>query len=332
MECADSTYPNDNRVLVIINPISGAIAKQRLEPLLRRRLNALGYEVEVAWTTARGDATALTSRAVKEDMRAVVVVGGDGTINECASQLCDTNVAMGIIPTGSGNGLARHLNIPTNIYRAIRVIEQGHVTYCDYGSINNTPFFCTSGLGFDAAVSAEFDRSKKRGIVNYLRSAVKEYFKYNPKEYVISIGDRILTERAFLVAVCNASQYGNNAYIAPKASITDGLLDITVVHQGNLITNALAGVDLMTGYIYRNMLVDTFRTSQATITMPEDAIVHIDGEPVLCSREMTVRCHHHGLKVYTPATTERFIPVITPIRKFLMLTTEFLFPRTRWRE
>lgn len=332
MERANHIYPNDNRVSVIINPISGAISKQRIEPLLTRRLNALGYDVEVAWTSARGDATAFTARAVKEDLRAVIVVGGDGTINECASQLCDTNVAMGIIPTGSGNGLARHLNIPTNIHRAIRIIEQGHVTYCDYGSINNTPFFCTSGLGFDAAVSAEFNRSKKRGIVNYLRSAIKEYRKYSPKEYVISIGNQVLTERALLVAICNASQYGNNAYIAPKATITDGLLDITVVHQGNLITNALAGVDLMTGYIYRNMLVDTFRTSQATITMPEDSIVHIDGEPVMCSREMTVNCHHHGLKVYTPVASGHFIPVITPTREFFKLTTEFLFPRTRWRE
>lgn len=332
MEHSSGSYPYDNHVMVIINPISGSFSKQRLEPLLVRHLDALGYEVKVFWTSSRGDATRFTSNAVKENMRAVIVVGGDGTINECASQLCNTPVAMGIIPTGSGNGLARHLNIPTNIQHAIRVIEQGHVTYCDYGSINGTPFFCTSGLGFDAAVSAEFDRSKKRGIMNYLRSAVKEYRKYRPKEYVLSIGDQILTERALIVAICNASQYGNNAYIAPKADITDGLLDITVVHQGNLITNAIAGMDLMTGYIYRNMLVDTFRTAQASIIMPEDAIVHMDGEPMMCSKEIAVRCHHHGLKIYTPVSTARFVPVITPTREFFKATTEFLFPRTRWRK
>lgn len=332
MEKTDTPHLSDNRVLVIINPISGTFSKQRLAPLLVRRLNAQGYEVEVAWTSGRGNAKELTARAVKEEIRAVVVVGGDGTINECASQLCDTPVAMGIIPTGSGNGLARHLNIPTNIQRAIRIIEEGHITYCDYGSINGKPFFCTSGLGFDAAVSAEFDKSKKRGLINYLRSAVKEYRKYSPQEYILAIDDKVLTERALIVAICNASQYGNNAYIAPKASITDGLLDITVVHQGNLLANALAGVDLMAGYIYRNMLVDTFRTSQATITMPEDTLVHMDGEPVMCAKEMTVRCHPHGLKIYTPLSTARFIPVVTPTREFIVTCTEYLFPRTRWRE
>ena len=301
------------RLLVVSNPISGRGSKDSLEPLVRKHLEPLGFDVTVAYTCARGDATRLAKMAVTQRYYGVIAAGGDGTVNETARALCDTDVALGIIPCGSGNGLARHLGIPIDPLSAVKIIAENHIVDSDYGSVNGHPFFCTFGVGFDAAVSGNFARQHRRGKLMYLKSAISEYVKFNPQVYTVSANGQILTEKAFLIACCNASQYGNNAYIAPTASITDGLLDITIIHAGNPLNTARVGVDLFTGYINSNTLIHSFRAPSAVIYRQTEGPAHIDGEPMNIPDTMDIKCHANSLRIFTPTKEIKFRPIITPI-------------------
>lgn len=299
--------------LLIINPISGTTNKRGLDKIVSRRLADINLDMDVAWTTARGDATRLASEAVAKGYHSVIAAGGDGTVNETAKALCGSSTALGILPCGSGNGLARHLDIPVDIDAALGIIAEDHIVACDYGTANDMPFFCTFGMGFDAAVSKKFASQKQRGFITYIRSAFTEFKHFNPEEYVISANGAVITENAFVVAVCNASQYGNNAYIAPRASMVDGLLDITIILHGNPITTALVGVDMLTGYINRNTLYHTFQVREATITRKSAGPAHIDGEPVTIGDTTCIKCHPGALHIYTPSAERPFRPIITPV-------------------
>ena len=302
------------RTLLIINPISGTGAKQGVAERIKSRLAESGFDVEVKFTTGPGNATELAREAVENKFHTVVAIGGDGTVNETAVGLSKTDVALGIIPAGSGNGLARHLNIPMDIDRAADIIAQRNIVDCDYGEVNHRPFFCTFGVGFDAAVSHRFAKQNRRGKMMYIKSAIDEYLNYNPQEYTISANGKVLTEKAFLIAVCNASQYGNNAYIAPQASLTDGLLDFTIVHAGTPADAAAFGIDLMTGYINKNVMIHTFRAPAAVITRNSDGPAHIDGEPLIMDKAMYIQCNHCGIKLYASPKNSDFKPIVTPIK------------------
>ena len=201
---------------------------------------------------------------------------------------------------------------------------------CDYGEVNHRPFFCTFGTGFDAAVSHKFAQSKTRGKGTYIKNTLQEYIHYQPEEYVIKANGEVITERAFCVAVCNASQYGNNAYIAPNASISDGLLDVTIVHYGNILTTALVGLDLMLGSIEKNMLIHTFRAKQLTISRKSSGPAHIDGEPLILEPDLDIVCHEHALSIFTPGCDKPVRPLLTPMMALmngLGLTIRSLFKK-----
>jgi YegS/Rv2252/BmrU family lipid kinase len=301
------------KIKLIINPISGTATKKGLAEKIEKSMTRQGYEIDTQLTTGRGDATRFAQEAIAHNYHAVLACGGDGTVNETATALCGSKVALGIIPAGSGNGLARHLGIPIDPILSLDVIEEHHIVDCDYGTVNNQPFFCTFGVGFDAAVSHRFARQHRRGPLSYIKSAISEYIQFNPQTYTISANGEILTEKAFLVACCNASQYGNNAYIAPEASITDGLLDITIVHSGSPLDTAVFGMDLMTGYINRNTLIHSFRTPAAAIYRNGDGPAHLDGEPIVMPDIMDVRCHRHDLRIFVPTSETVFRPILTPM-------------------
>lgn len=299
--------------MLIVNPISGTLSKEGLDERVRRILEPAGFAVETFITEYAGHGAELASRAVEEHYYAVIAAGGDGTVNEIASRLAGSEVALGILPFGSGNGLARHLGLSIDLDHALRIIAADNPLRCDYGSVNGLPFFCTFGIGFDAKVSDVFSRMPSRGLTSYIRSALKEYLKYSPLTYEITSGGNAIRVKAFIVAVCNASQYGNNAFIAPHASIRDGLLDITIIHAGNPLTRALAGVELFTGRIDRNILIQTMRVREATIRrIPGTA--HIDGEPRMMPETMHVRCHPHQLRLFVDPGRPSFQPFLTPIR------------------
>lgn len=304
-------------VQLIINPVAGTLNKQGLEKFVRSKLESLGWIVDVAYTTGHGDATQLAKAAMMRNLDGVIVAGGDGTINEAASALCNTQIPLGIIPMGSGNGLARHLGIPAEPRQALDIILQNNITACDFGTVNSKPFFCTFGVGFDAAVSEKFATQHRRGRMTYIKSALSEYVKYKPETYTISANGKIITEKAFLIAVCNASQYGNNAYIAPEASISDGHLDITIVHAGTPLDMAFVGTDLFTGAINSNMMIRSFRVPAAVIYRSGKGPAHIDGEPITLDDIMSVKCHPGALQLFTPDHQIAFRPIITPMENMI---------------
>ena len=306
-----------HKVMLIINPVSGTGSKAGLPDMIVSHLEPSGFDIDVRYTTCHGDATRLARQAVELGYHAVLACGGDGTVNETARALCGSSTALGIIPAGSGNGLARHIGIPIDPELSLHVIEQNNIVNVDYGTVNGSEFFCTMGIGFDAAVSHRFARQSRRGLMMYIKSAIDEYKNFKAATYTLSANGELITEQAFIIAVANASQYGNNAYIAPEASITDGLLDVTIIHAGNPLETARMGIDMMTGYLNKNVLIQTFRTPAVAIYRSTPGPAHIDGEPVELGAILDVRCHRHSLPVMAPVNPSQFKPILTPIASTL---------------
>ena len=207
------------KISFIINPISGTQGKEQILKWLDEKLDKSRYIPEVIYTEWAGHAVEIAARKAKEEVFAVVAIGGDGTINEIARSLVHTKTALGIIPCGSGNGLARHLQIPMEAKKAIDIINEGLIDIIDYGKINDVPFFCTCGVGFDAFVSLKFAHAGKRGLLTYLEKTLQESLKYQPETYELKTENGVTKYKAFLIACGNASQYGNNAYIDRKSVV-----------------------------------------------------------------------------------------------------------------
>ncbi len=295
----------NERCLLIVNPRSGTSSDKG--PAIKHAIEAMlaaGISVETVYTERPGHATELASHAAADGVDIVVAVGGDGTVNETARGVCNTSSTLGILPMGSGNGLARHLAIPMNPDKAIKILTAGKTVDCDYCTVNDRPFFCTFGMGYDAAVADRFaSRPGSRGFINYLRSAVEELISYKSEEYTITYNGETLREKAFLVACCNASQYGNNAYIAPAASVSDGLMDVTIFHPGNMFRQMRNGIDLMLGSIHQGSRIRTLRASEIIIDRLNPGPAHLDGDPIRLGTHLVVRCHPHALRVLYPGET-----------------------------
>lgn len=303
--------------LLIINPVSGTRSKSGLSQLVSQYLGKRGIGVTAVETKGGGDAFNLAKEGAESGISTIISAGGDGTVNEIANALAHTDSTLGIIPLGSGNGLARSLGIPQDTMEALKIIGEGHTLVSDRGLMNSTPFYCTSGIGFDAAVSEKFAGMKRRGRITYIRSVFREFLSYRSQPYAITIDGKVITERAFLIAICNAPQYGNNAYIAPQAKLTDGFLDITVVHMGSPLTTIFMGVDLMTGYLDRNTMIESFKVRGAQITRLSDAPVHVDGEPIIMGKHLDIKCDRKALRVYVPEKEAQFRPIVSPLRAML---------------
>jgi len=291
------------KIVAIINPIAGTNAK---DGIARRLIEILkpGNDLEVSYSTYAGHGSLIAQRAVDAGADIVVAVGGDGTVNEVAATVAGTPTALGIVPVGSGNGLGRHLHLPMNAERAIKVIAQGNIQSFDYCTANGRPFFCTCGVGFDAAVSDAFAQGDTRGFVTYLRTAVTEYQRYRSKHYTITIDGQSMSERAFVIACCNASQYGNNAYIAPRASMQDGLIDVTVIHPFNIAEAALLGARLFTRQLESDSHVSIYRGHKITIERPEADVIHIDGDPWQTDALVEVACVENSLRICVGAEND----------------------------
>ena len=208
-----------------------------------------------------------------------------------------TNTALGIIPCGSGNGLARHLRIPMEPKAAIEIINQGGKCCIDYGKINNIPFFCTCGVGFDAFVSLKFADSGKRGLLTYLENTLHESLVYQPETYEIENEEGTMKYKAFLIACGNASQYGNNAYITPQASLTDGLMDITIMEPFTVLDVPSLSFQLFNKTIDQNSRIKTMRAKKIKIHRTKEGVLHFDGDPLMAGKELEVEIIPKGLHV-----------------------------------
>ncbi len=316
--------------LLIINPISGTSSKDHVAAAVTDAAKAAGVRLDIAYTRCAGHATELAADAAAAGYSAVIAAGGDGTVNEIARALGGTQTVLGILPLGSGNGLARHLDIPVSLAPALRIIFDGNVVTCDHCTVNGRPFFCTFGMGFDAAVSDRYaSHPDRRGLANYVKSAVAEFVNYKADTYTICADGEVVTRRAFLIACCNASQYGNNTFIAPRASITDGLMDITVVHAGSWLGTMLTGMEIMAGSVGRSARAHTIRARRVTIDRTNPGSAHIDGEPLRLPTHLEVECHPGTLRVFSPGEM-KIKPLLTPARcvaRGVKLTIADLFRR-----
>ncbi len=289
------------RLLAIINPISGTKGKENIPDLLNEIVDTGKYQVEILFTQYAGHGAELARQAVADGVDVVVAVGGDGTCNEIARELINTPAVLAIIPVGSGNGLARHLGISMEVRKALALINNGVVADLDYCTANDRPFFCTCGVGFDALVSLKFAQGKTRGKLSYVSKTLSEYLKYQPETYRIEMPDNTVTEKAFVIACGNASQYGNNAYIAPHASMQDGKIDVTVIQPFTPIDTAALAILLFTKHIDQDSHVRNFTTESLVIHRELPGAMHLDGEPIEMEARIEVRCFKGGLRAIVPA-------------------------------
>ncbi len=291
------------KVGFIINPISGTKSKKDIPGLIDTIVDKSRYEVDIRFTDYAGHAHEITKEMVKNNYYIVVAVGGDGTMNEVASALVHSNTALGIIPCGSGNGLARHLEIPLEIAKAIELINYHKIVEIDYGTANDIKFFCTCGVGFDAHVGSIFAKQKKRGFLSYVKSVVGEFVSYKAKKYKFNTGQVKFKKRAFLVTFANASQYGNDAFIAPHADIQDGLIDVCILEPFPVVKVIDIGLKLMKRKIDRCQYVQILKTKEVKIKRKKKDVFHYDGEPVVMKKKIIVKAHHKGLKVAVLVTS-----------------------------
>lgn len=289
------------KVRFIFNPHSGS---NRRNPHLRDKaaefIAHCGWDGRVVSTERPRHATELARAAVDEGCDLVVAIGGDGTMNEVASALVNTPATFGLIPCGSGNGLGRHLGIPRAGRGAFRALHDGAVTVIDAGKVNQHLFFCAAGTGFEALIAERFAMLTSRGFAGYLRESARAWWSYRPERYTIHHAGGTEALEAFTLAIANSSQYGNNAYIAPDASVADGRLDVVAVPHVNIFRAVPLAVRLFHGSINRVPDVRHFQGSEFVIERAKPGWMHTDGEPRAETSRLEVSVLPHSLRVMVP--------------------------------
>ncbi len=293
------------KMLFIINPISGTASKGGIPAAIDKYLDKDRFDYTIQETDHPGHATELATKAAEEGVDVVVAIGGDGTVNEIGCALAHTKTAMGIIPCGSGNGLARHLMIPLDTRRSIEILNECEVHDLDYGIINGHPFFCTCGMGFDAFVSMKFAEAGKRGPITYVQKVLEEGVKYKPETYEIQDEEGTESYKAFLISCANASQYGNNAYIAPQASMRDGLMDVVIMEPFDVLEAPQIAIDMFSKTLDKNSKIKTFRSRHLIIHRSKEGVIHYDGDPVMTGADIDIRIVPQGIPVVVNANANK---------------------------
>ena len=302
----------NKKIVFIVNPISGVGKKDMLPEVVDKYISRETNEIEIILTEYAGHAFNIAKQKADEGVDIVVAVGGDGTVNEVARGLVESQTALGIIPCGSGNGLARHLMLPINMEGAMKIIAEGVVHALDYGIINDHPFFCTCGMGFDAFISKKFADAGKRGPMTYIENVLIEGLKYKPETYsitldgnetepykafLVSVANASQYGNDFLVSVANASQYGNDAYIAPKASMSDGLLDVVIMEPFDIIDAPQVGLDLINKTLDKSSKIRSFKAKDIHITRSKPGVIHFDGDPIMEGTDLHVQLKSKGIRI-----------------------------------
>ena len=293
------------KAVFVINLISGTSDKAAIPGLIDQYLDKTKFEYEIAITQYAGHASEIATKAKDDGVDVVVAVGGDGTVNEVARAIVHSNTALGIIPCGSGNGLARHLLLPLNVRKAIDVINRGEVRQLDYGIINDYPVFCTCGMGFDAFVSMKFAEAGKRGPITYVENVLREGLKYKPETYTIEDDNGTLQYKAFLISCANASQYGNNAYIAPQASMSDGLMDVIIMEPFDVFEAPQISIEMFSKTLDKNSKIKTFRTRHLHIHRDKPGVIHYDGDPVMTGADIDIELKPKGINIIVNTMADR---------------------------
>lgn len=284
------------KALFIINPISGGKKKDGVPELIKDTIDAGVMEPVIAFSDGVAHARVIASEAVGK-FDTVVAVGGDGTVNEVASAIVDTDTSLGIVPFGSGNGLSRFLGIPMDPKSAIKNLAFGRVETIDSARINGQAFFNMAGMGFDAHISEIFSHGKKRGFISYIKSSIKEVVGYQPQNYHIDIDGKKYDYKAFMLSIANSSQYGNNVHISPKASLQDGLLDVCVIKPFPLWRFPEMSIRMLIKATESSKYVEIIRGKQILIKREHTGPIHLDGEPQVAGTGIDINILPNSLKV-----------------------------------
>lgn len=296
----EASYHDNVKTLFLVNSRSGSNRRRDVVDLIA---STCDWEHEIVPCGSKEELDAVIRDASSRGVRAVFAVGGDGTVHELAKRLISTDIAMGVIPTGSGNGFARHLGLPMDPRKAIRACCTLRVETIDTATVNGTPFINMMGIGFDAWIARAFANAGTRGLITYVRVGLRGFAKYRSEDYEVTIDGAKTTHGAFVIAVANASQYGNNARIAPLASMQDGILDVTLIEHAPLLRVPMLAAQLFGGSLHRARGVLTMRGRSITIRRERIGAAHLDGEPVTLPELLTIDIVPRSLRVIVPASS-----------------------------
>lgn len=284
-------------IIFLINPISGGKTKLNFPEMAANIIDTEKFNADYFFTDRPGHAHEMASEMARGEADILVAVGGDGTINEVASAIEGSGKIMGIIPYGSGNGLARSLAIPLNDKRAIQRLNKLNVSQIDSGTFNGKSFFNMAGIGFDAHISAVFAYNVKRGLGGYVKTAVKEISNYQSQHYVLEIDGKRIERDAFMISIANSSQFGNNAHIAPFASLKDGLLDVCITKPFPLYQFPVLGYRMFSKSTHRSKYVEIIKGKEIRILREGNGAIHLDGEPYDMGSELQINIKSLSLSV-----------------------------------
>ncbi len=289
------------KIRFIINPKSGTGKSKNLTALIYSEIDKNIFETDIAFTQAQGHACELAREAVALKYDIVVAVGGDGSVNETAGSLINTSTSLGIIPTGSGNGMARHLKVPVDIKKALANINTGKIDTIDTLEVNNRFCIGTIGIGFDAHIAHLFAHAGKRGYSTYVKLVLTEFASYKEKRFVILVDGKSYERDCFLLTIANSSQFGNNAVIAPFADVKDGIIDISAMKRFPFYVAPSLIYRLMHNTIHLSRYFELLKGREIIIKNNVELQGHIDGEPVLFNSDLNISIHRDSLKVIIPA-------------------------------
>ena len=298
----------NRKIIYIINPISGTKSKSDLQQFVEAKTKEKGIPYSVFPSVADGNYSFLHSIIKEEKISDIVIAGGDGTISNVVGSLLNENINFGIIPCGSGNGLANTAKISKQPAKALDIIFNGKASAID-GFFVNERFACMlAGLGFDAKVAHEFADHPKRGLMTYAQLTLKNFFSIHPFRFELKFGKVKIDTDAFFISIANSNQFGNNFTIAPKASLSDGLLDIVIVTAQNKVSFVLQTLKQMAGWnvmeassvITKKSGVIYFQTDKIEIINHSQAPLHIDGDPAETPGKLSVEIKKKCFKLIQP--------------------------------
>lgn len=287
------------KVLIIINPTSGTGKQKSVRKAIEHNIDRINFEYEIIETQYAQHATEIARQAATDGYDIVVAVGGDGTVNEVATGLVDSQTKLGIIPCGSGNGLARSLKIPLTASKAVEILNDNKMKRIDTMIVNGNFCACIAGIGFDALIAKEFHEKPKntRGFHSYLQLIANEYPKYQANEYKIEIDGRSSLHKAMFICLANANQFGYNAIVSPESRIDDGLIDICIVKNIPLISATPTALLLMTNNIDLSPRVKILRGKSVRIYNNINEFANIDGEAKKVGKVVDISIKHKSLMV-----------------------------------
>lgn len=287
------------KIIFIVNPISGHHNKSQFPNLVNSLIDKNKYDYKIVYTEYVNHATELTMKAIEEEYDFVAAVGGDGTINEVAKCLIGKRQTLVIVPYGSGNGLARHLELPFKVERLITdVINNGSCYKMDTAVMNDIPFISLAGIGFDALIADYFAKDKHRGFITYAKLITEKYPNYRQKEYTLILDDKETIEcKPFFVTFANSSQFGYNAKISPKASVQDGLLDVCIFKKPNILEVPIMATYFLAEQIDKSNFIDIYKAKKIKVIRKDEEVANIDGEAIPMSKEILIEIKPLSLNV-----------------------------------